>query len=209
MTFLELCQALRREAGAAGTGPANVEGQSGEYKRIVEWIRNEWIRLQERHQRWNFAWAQGSIELEPDYRVYDLPSDVAQIDPETLYFNGREIALIDWRDFRESFREPSGGGVRRVALDPSGQLHLEDFPEATRDLSFEYWREPQVLETNNDTPRAPSVYHYAIVYAALRQYGLYENAPEVVQQADYSLSHVYQAMVNRELPGVEIQGPLA
>jgi hypothetical protein len=53
------------------------------------------------------------------------------------------------------------------------------------------------------------VYHYAIVYAALRQYGLYENAPEVVQQADYSLSGVYQAMVNRELPGVEIQGPLA
>jgi hypothetical protein len=209
VTYLELCQALRREAGAAGTGPANVEGQTGEYKRIVEWIANEWLRLQERHQRWNFAWAQGSLEVEPSFRVYDLPSDVAVIDPDTLYYQDRDVALMPWYEFREQFREPSGGGVRRAALDPSGQLHLEDFPDSTTDITFEYWREPQILQSNNDVPRAPSVYHYAIVYAALRQYGLYENAPEVVQQADYSLSGVYQAMVNRELPGVEIQGPLA
>lgn len=209
MTFLELCQALRREVGASGTGPANVEGQTGEYARLVEWIRNEWVRIQERHQRWNFAWAEGEIEVESDFREYELPSDVAVIDHDTLYLTERKLNVIDWRQFREDFREPSGAEIRRVAFDPSGKIHLESNPKATGTLSFEYWREPQRLVGNNDVPRAPSAYHYAIVYAAMVQYGLYENAPEVVQQAQLNYAGIYQEMVNRELPGVKIQGPLA
>ena len=209
MTFLELCQALRREVGASGTGPANVEGQTGEYARLVEYIRNEWVRIQERHQRWNFSWAEGSIEVEPSFREYDLPADVAVVDHDTLYLGDTHLNVVDWRQFREDFRKPSGAEVRRVSFAPNGQLYLESHPKATGDLTFEYWKTPQVLVANNDVPRAPSVYHMAIVYAAMGQYGLYENAPEVVQQAQNNYAGIYQEMVNRELPGVKIQGPLA
>lgn len=209
MTFLELCQALRREVGASGTGPNAVDGQTGEYARLVEWVRNEWLRIQERHQRWNFAWAEGTLEVEPAFREYELPSDVATIDNDTLYLGDTKLTVVDWRQFREDFRKPSGADVRRVSFSPDGLLHLESEPKTTGVVSFEYWREPQRLIANQDVPRAPSVYHYAIVYSAMIQYGLYENAPEVVQQAQRNLAGIYQEMVNRELPGVEIQGPLA
>jgi len=209
VNYLELCQALRREVGASGTGPANVEGQTGEYARIVSWIANEWLRIQERHQRWNFAWAQGQVEVEPAFREYELDSDVAVVDHDSLYLNASHLHVIDWKLFREDFREASGAGIRRVAFSPDGLLRLEDFPKASATLDFEYWREPQRLLTNQDTPRAPSVYHYAIVYSAMAQYGLYENAPEVIQQAQDAFSRIYQEMINRELPDIGIQGPLA
>jgi len=209
MTFLELCQALRREVGASGTGPANVEGQSGEYARLVEWIRNEWVRLQERHQRWRFLWREGLVEVDPEFRDYDLPQDVSDIDFDAMYLGDTKLEVVDWRQFREDFRKATGAGVRRVSFSPDGKLRLEDYPASTQSVTFEYWRTPQILEANNDTPVCPSQYHYAIVYSAMFQYGLYENAPEVVEQARYSFDKVYQEMVNRELPGVGIQGPLA
>jgi len=210
MTFLELCQALRREVGAAGTGPANVEGQSGEYARLVEWVRNEWIRLQERHERWRFSWARGEVELSEDFRDYALPADLGVLDHEFVYIGDTKINLITWEDFRTEYRAPSGQSVIRTAsIAPDGLIHFESFPAEGATLEFEYWKRPQRLEANTDVPRCPREYHYAIVYAAMFQYGLYENAPEVVEQARYSFDKVYQEMVNRELPRVEIQGPLA
>ena len=46
MTYLELCQTLRREAGVSGVGPASVVDQSGEYLRLVEWIKAAWTEIQ-------------------------------------------------------------------------------------------------------------------------------------------------------------------
>lgn len=209
MTYLELCQTLRREVGAAGTGPANVEGQTGEYARLVEWVRDAWVRIQETHERWHFAWAEGSVDIEPAFRDYELPADVALVDPDALYRGATKLTLVDWQQFREDFREPSGAEIRRVSFSPDGLLRLEAFPTQTEVISFEYWREPQRLSGNTDVPRCPETYHLAIVYAAMIQYGLYENAPEVVQQARLNYGGVYQQMVNRELPGIKIQGPLA
>jgi hypothetical protein len=209
MTFLELCQTLRREVGAAGTGPANVEGQTGEYARLVEWIRNSWIRIQETHERWRFAWAEGSVEIEPAFREYELSSDVALIDSDAIYRGDTKLTVVDWHQFREDFREPSGADIRRVSFSPDGLLRLEAFPKQSELITFEYWREPQRLVANTDVPRCPAPYHLAIVYAAMVQYGLYENAQEVVQQARLNYSGVYQQMVNRELPTITLQGPLA
>lgn len=209
MTFLELCQTLRREVGAAGTGPSSISGQTGEYARLVEWIRNEWLRIQERHERWNFAWAEGEVEVEKAFRDYDLPSDVLRIDDQTLYFNDRYLRVVGWEEFRKTSREPAGQEVKVASFSPDGKLRLNAFPSNDGTITFEYWKTPQRLEAGSEKPRCPEQYHIAIVYAAMVQYGLYENAPEVVQQGRLNYSGVYQEMINRELPSVGIQGPLA
>jgi len=210
VTFLELCQSLRRQIGAAGSGPANVAGQSGEYARIVEWIRTEWTRIQQRHERWRFAWAQGSVDLDSQFREFALPQDLSVIDEQTLRIGKTNVSLLPWARFRDDYRESTGVREPRLAaIAPDGLIYLESEPPVGSRLTFEYWRTPQVLNDNSDTPRCPAVYHDVIVYAAMIQYGLYENAPEVVQQGRSNFSGVYQEMVNRELPNVTVQGPLA
>ncbi|MEX0385871.1 phage adaptor protein [Spiribacter onubensis] len=210
MTFLELCQALRREVGAPGEGPSNVESQTGEYERLVNWIRNEWVRIQQRHLRWRFLWAQGSVELTDEFTEFSLPSDLAVLNPDFIYIGKTPVNIVTWPEFQSASHGttyPMGGRI--AAISPDGMLHFQAPPPADSLMKFEYWKTPQVLRTNTDVPVCPSQYQYVIVYAAMIQYGLYENAPEVVEQGRYSFDRVYQEMVNRELPDVQMAGPLA
>ena len=39
LSFLQMVQRLRQEAGVSGNGPVTVASQSGEYKRLVEIVR--------------------------------------------------------------------------------------------------------------------------------------------------------------------------
>ena len=210
MTFLELCQALRREVGAPGNGPANVENQTGEYARLVSWIANEWHSIQQRHERWRFAWTRGTVELSSEFTEFSLPKDLAALDPNSLRIGDKSVQLIHWEDFENRALIFQTNPVPNIAaISPDGVLHFESHPEPGSDLSLSYWKTPQRLVNNTDVPRCPDRFQYTIVYAAMIQYGLYENAPEVVEQGRYNFDRAYQEMVNRELPDVTMAGPLA
>jgi hypothetical protein len=53
--FLELCQDLAQEAGISdGTMPTSVTSQTGEMKRVVDWIARAYRWVQRKHSNWNF-----------------------------------------------------------------------------------------------------------------------------------------------------------
>lgn len=199
MDYLTLCQRLRQEVGAAGTGPANVNGQSGEYARLIGWTRDAWNEIQAERRRWRFAWAEGEIEVDDDLRKYPLPSDFESWDDTTLRLGDRLLCVLPWGDFRERFREPRGA-IQYASIAPDDTFHLNALPDGPGVVTFEYWRTPQPLENGTDTPRLPERFHMAIVYRAMIQYGLYENAPEVVQQARLNYQKVMSSMEVSQLP---------
>ncbi len=204
MTFLELCQQLRQETGAAGRGPAGVSGQSGEYARLIGWVRAAWREIQLERRRWRFAWAEDSVEVETGFRDYPLPQDLDDWDEETVRLDGDKLCVLPWEDFRERFHDPVGK-VQYAAILPYGRLRLNAHPEQAGVITFEYWRTPQELVEGDDKPRMPSRYHLAIVYRAMLQYGLYENAPEVVQQARVNYQEILSAMEVAELPEMTLE----
>lgn len=208
MTFLELCQRMRQEVGSAGHGPSTVESQSGEYARLVGWVRQAWVDIQVSRSDWRFAWGMGSVEVVYDFREYPMPDDFDHWDRDSLRLHDVPLTPIPWEVFRERYREPTGSGARHVTLSPDGVLHLDDFPSRSGDLTFEYWKTPQVLSANTSVPRMPEQYHMLIVYRAMRHYGLYENAPEVVQQATLSERELMNRMAITELPSVALRGSL-
>ncbi|GEK48434.1 hypothetical protein HPA02_27170 [Bisbaumannia pacifica] len=208
MTFLELCQRLRQEVGAAGNGPASIGGQSGEYARLIGWVREAWREIQVERRRWRFAWAQGSVAVEPAFDQYPLPEDFEDWDEPTLRLGDKSLHALSWGEFRDRFRDPKGS-VQYVSIAPDSTLRLNAFPESSSEITFEYWRSPQVLEEGGDVPRLPERYHMAIVYRAMLQYGLYENAPEVVQQARMNYRGVISTMEVTQLPEMSFGGPLA
>ncbi|WP_404466263.1 hypothetical protein LG331_08235 [Vreelandella aquamarina] len=215
MTFLELCQRLRQEVGAAGSGPAAVSGQNGEAQRLVNWIRQAWLEIQSQRADWAFAWATGEIEMEDGYREYALPNNFASFIPETIYLEDRRLRLITYPEFRRHFRKAKQEVPRYITVKPSGAASLDSSveidanPGETQFLTFEYFRLPQSLSLNTDVPRLPDHYHMAIVYRAMIQYGMYENAPEVVQQGQLNLERVMTDVARTQLPAMELGGPLA
>ena len=210
MTFLELCQRLHQEVGAAGNGPANVAGQSGEYARLIGWVQTAWREIQLERVDWRFAWAQGEIEVFDEFRTYELPDDFSEWRKHTLRLEGESLRVAEWDDFQTVYREPTGNGPRVATIAPNRVVHLDDFPrQSSSALTFEYWRTPQTLDSNNDAPRLPERYHMAIIYRAMLQYGLYENAPEVVQQASANYREVMMRVAATELPPINTGEALA
>lgn len=53
-TFLELCQDARRECRIPGTGPTAVTGQVGELARIVSWVKQSYVKIQNKHPNWGW-----------------------------------------------------------------------------------------------------------------------------------------------------------
>lgn len=207
MTFLYLCQRLRQEAGAAGTGPASVDGQSGEHRRLIDWVRSAWRDIQTERERWRFAWAEASVEVEPAFREHSLPDDFGEWDDATLRLGDTALTVLPWAVFRERFRDPQGA-LRYVSIAPDDMLHLNAAPGQAGTITFEYWRTPQELVEASDVPRLPARFHMVIVYRALLHYGLYENAPEVVQAARVGESRLLTQMEGAELPLMTLGGPL-
>ncbi|MFC0268577.1 phage adaptor protein [Kushneria aurantia] len=209
MTYLELCQRLRQEVGAAGTGPANVNGQSGEYARLIGWVDQAWREIQAARTEWRFAWAEGAVELTPEFRDYSVPDDMARWLPETLRIGTDSVHALEYAESRERFRTPGGSAPWLATLLPDGRIRLDSFPREVSLLTFEYYRTPQVLTANSDAPRLPERFHLLIVYRAMIQYGLYENAPEVVQQGARNSQQMMMDMESSELPPLALAGALA
>lgn len=204
MTFLEMCQRLRQEAGAAGTGPANVAGQSGEGARLVGWVATSWEEIQ-REQYWKFDWAQGAVRLNTLDTMFSLPADLDVWNPDSLKFQGRPIHVVAWSDLEKQ----SANAFHQVAISPDQVLHLNAAAEAEKDLTFEYWRTPQMLSGNGDVPRMPTRFHMLIVWRALVHYALYENAPEVLQRARLMSAQLENDLQHSQLPKVETGPALA
>ena len=47
MTFLQLVQRTRQECGIAGDGPTTVVGQTKSMKRLVDWVSQSYVEIQE------------------------------------------------------------------------------------------------------------------------------------------------------------------
>lgn len=53
-SYLELCKQLRQECGIPGTGPTTVANQSGELKRVVDWVAQAYTDICALHANWKF-----------------------------------------------------------------------------------------------------------------------------------------------------------
>ena len=126
MNFLELSQALRQETGGSGSGPPSVIGQIGESKLYVDWINDAWTYIQNRRAMWRFMWKQGSLDLELDKQLYDLPEDFKSFDDGSIYLyrDGRPhcMTLLDYACFRDQFIVPAAGMPRYCCIMPNGKL---------------------------------------------------------------------------------------
>jgi hypothetical protein len=54
MTFLELVQRTRRECGIPGDGPTTTANQTREMRRLVDWVSQAYVELQEERSDWDF-----------------------------------------------------------------------------------------------------------------------------------------------------------
>lgn len=236
-TFLQLCQATSLECGVAGgdTVPSAVTNQTGELDRIVSWVKNAWVEIQNRNNS-NWRWMRvgftvNTVADDDSYAYTDCTDALTSIaiarfkrwrftdshDPAKIYLTSSGVGTqtwltyLDWDDFKAIYRigTQNSGFPAHISIDPQNKLVLGPKPNGIYTVTGDFVRSAQVLAADATEPEMPSDFHNLIVYEAMQRYGYFESAPEVLSRGKELAGPLRRQLELDQLPMMRLRGPMA
>ena len=154
-------------------------------------------------------WMTSSIDTQQGVAVYSLPSSVKSIIEGTVYLDGNKILYMDYELYRDSYTSISAGTPSIYSIRPDGKLVLNAIPEAAGEITFEAYRKPAYFAEGISAPLFPEYYHMIIVWHALYEYALFDEAPELQAKAKINYENLLADLSAATLPEITLPGPVA
>jgi len=236
MNFLQLCQMACQEMGIAGTGPTATTGQTGELKRVVDWVARAYREICGKHANWKFLRSSFSVNTIIGQEAY-LPtactdSVLAQLIghatvgkfgkwmPDTFRIyklsegagTRQYIWPVDYEWFRDRYQliVPSNNRPFQWSVRPRDYaLLMGPKPNDVYVVEGDYYRVAPVLAADADEPIFQEQYHMSIVWRAVRYYALYEEDGGLYAGANQEYKSEYGLLMTDQLPAMELGAPLA
>lgn len=235
-TFLQLAQKLRQECEVAGVGPSAITSQTGQLKRLVDWVADGWVDLQNRHGNWQWLrseWSVNTVAGDDTYAGTDCTDTIASAtvtrfskfwthDEEGypnvkgyLQASGvgteRWLEFLPWADFRARYKigTQNNGQPMHFTIDPRRALVIGPKPDAVYVLSGEYQKSAQTLAADADVPELPADYHDLLVFYAMQRYGANSVAQEIYVRGATESRRMLIALEANQLPAMSMAGPMA
>jgi len=211
VTFLQLVQALHRESGASGTAPTSVVNQTGQNLRLVNWIKDANLDVQNLWLNWKFLYSTDTGRtLTPGDNTLAAPDDFGDGMWDVTTFRivpegdtqEQHIDVQQFEDVKDELLDESEGTPFRVTVMPDDSLRFEGTPDAEDEFRAVYYRGPDEdeLAVNSDESSIPSRFRRVILGRALQLYANYESAPEVKIQGDEIYDTYLARLENKQLP---------
>lgn len=97
-----------------------------------------------------------------------------------------------------------------VAVGPDQSLNLGPPPNGLYTITGDYWMAPSLMAADTDLPAGlPTRWHMVIVYRAMKKYGFYEAAADVLQRAEAEFGAMDRQLLAARLPAMGFGGSLA
>lgn len=235
MTFLELARALRQETETAGAAaaPSTVVAQTGELKRLCDWIIAAWQDLQNAKTQWRWMrrpFTFNTVANDDSYAYTDVTDVDAtgvitrfshwwahdECDPYLAYLSSGGVAgqyrliYLPWEQFKWQYRFGTQNATQpiHVSVDHSNNLVLGPKPDAVYVVTGDFQRSMQTLALDADIPEMPVAYHMLIVYRAMEKYGANSVAAEIFARAQLEVARLMGALEDNQLPMMSLAGPL-
>ena len=164
MTFLDLCKRLRSLAGIAGSGPNAVTGQTGEYERVVNWVADAWVKIQQEAKgKWKFlrtAFTKDTVASTQEYEFY-AADGVKSFDNDSFFIylkadgaNTRtRLYYVDYKIFRNRFLDTSvEGNPTHVCVTPDNKLRLYPVPDDVYTITADAYAKPVTMTADTSRP---------------------------------------------------------
>ena len=222
MTFLELCQRMRQECGISGTGPSTVVSQTGNLKRIVDWVNTAWIDIQTTHQDWDWMRASASFPTVASQAMYELGTGTGTVGVSVATFGRWDrdtfrnyvtsvgtnsevfMGFVHYDTWRDSYMYGAQRSTTTRPIDmsisPTKGIALGPPPTAGYTITGDYFSAPLDMTLDADVPALPAQFHMAIIYRAMMSYGAYEAAPEVYQRGELEFGKLMRRMTADRVP---------
>lgn len=214
-TFLELTQRLAQEAAVNGVAPTTTVGQTGENKRLGDWIVDAWLEIQG-IQLWSFLWEQVPLIVPDTLNVVagDIPAprwdkEQAWVVPLSSDNAARNLDYMTWRDFSTTYqRLGNTGAITAWSIRPDNAFVVNAPANGDTTINVQRWRNPQVLLADTDVPLIPADLTMFIVYTALKKYASYDEAGTQRLIAVDEMKRLRTALEERCLPQFTMGGSL-
>jgi hypothetical protein len=216
MNYLQLVQRLAMETGMGTLGIQTAENQTGKALFLATLINEAWSDIQQK-RTWNFMRKSAVIPVVAGARAYALADVAPDIREWCKSLDGLQYLRIDNADssygrgfylerhaFIDRFeRQPfQSAAPTHFNMEEGYTLGLNTIPVANATLRGYYWKTASSLRLNADEPSMSEDWHMAIVWAALKSYGEYNDAPEMMARGRARYNMLYNNMCNAELPDV-------
>lgn len=234
-TYLQLVNLARSEAGLATGDLVTLQsGLSQESTRFKNWVRDEWRRIQSSHPDWQFLRVAGEFTTVANQAQYTPQQAEATVDGTSTgaaimaswkrdsfrlstsgsnYADEVILGFQPWDIYRNMYQYGNMRAVRTkpvvFTVDPQKNLWMGATPDGAYVVNYEFYRTPQELVADADEPLCPARFHDLIAYRALRAYGIFMSAPEVIGRADSMIDTIYPDLANDQLPPMMSGNPLA
>lgn len=205
----------------------SVLSQTGEMKRIVDWILSADEDIQNLHKTWRFLKTSFSFPTIYNTQSY-TPAAVSLTDLATwithygednaisLYSSAADesfLQYVPWEDFRPSYMIGSSRTTLErpsiVTVKPDNSLALWPLPNAVFTVSGEYYKTAQAMTVNASAPLYPSRFHMAAVWKGLMHYGAYAAANEKYAHGNNEYKKLIAQLEFAELEELHYGEPLA
>lgn len=232
-TYLQLCQDVRRDCEVTGS-IATVSDQSGMLARIVDWVSQAYIDLQNKHNDWRWlrhGWTVNTVADNDTYAYGDCTDTTSSSaitrfqewmirdpsNPPLCYLQsagvGTEywLTYVPWPTFRLVYKKGSqtSAAPQWITMDPQNNIVLGPAPSDVYVVSGEYQRSAQILSADNHTPEMPSDFHRLIYYNAMEKYAGHTGAQEKMFRVKNERPQLMEALERNQLPEMKVAGPLA
>lgn len=235
MNYLQLVNLARTEAGVAGGDLTTLQGTlSAESARFKNWVSNEWIRIQSEHPDWEFLRFSGEFDTTANQAGY-TPQQAKATSDGTItgtailgnwkrdsfrvstagqsYNDEMLLGFMPWWQYRNLYQYGNMRSARTrpvvFSIDPQKNLYFGITPDAAYTIGYEYYRTPITISADTDTPAMPDRFHFLIAFRALRAYGIFMAAPEVIGRADDQISRIGAELAADQLQIITSGPPLA
>lgn len=206
MNFLELCKELRSQCSVAGIGPDRIANQTGNYQRLINWIRQSNTEIQAKYFNWKFLWRRFNHTkeqlkrqfLDTEATTIAAPADLNVWNLSSFRLNRCRIGVVEYSQWNP---EEDYCGVPFLVVMPDNSLELHNKPAGFPEITADYYAVPQTLKDDKDIPYIPEPYHQLIVYRAMMMYANYDNAPEVKHAALEGMQMLMPQLDASQLPG--------
>ena len=219
-TYLQLCQRARQECGIAGSGPSSVLSQTGDLKRIVDWVNTAWQDIQTREETWQWMRASFSKALTSGTNTYTAAAlDVTSFaswfpDSVKIYTTSTTdespLTYIPYEDFYSIYMLGTipTGRPAFFSIKPNKSLIFYPTPNAAYTVKGDYYSSTTTLAVDADTPGIPARFHDLLWYGAMRKYAMFEAANEVYQFATQEYNRLLRNLEQDQLPDILPVEPL-
>jgi hypothetical protein len=226
----------RRECGVAGGDLSTVQsGLSLESQRYLNWVKDEWVNLQAEQDEWQFLRNSFNFDSTANQRAYTTQQAGATVDGTSAtapilaswkldslristagssYADEMILGFMTYEDYRNLYEYGQMRATRAkpvvFSVRPNDlAIVLGNVPDAAYTVVGEFYRTPQDLSADADTPLMPPRFHDLVVFRAVRAAGIFYAAPEVIGRADDKIAKIQPALCSDQLPVIMTGPPLA